>query len=97
MKKRSCEVLILLVAWGWKHKPTSSGSMPMPSSVTRMSFLPPCSSWISMRVAEASMAFSTSSLMTDAGRSITSPAAILLATRPGSSWITPMMRRPSGG
>ena len=97
MKNRSFEVRSLLVAWARKDMATSSGSMPQPLSVTRMSFLPPSSSWISMRVAPASMEFSTSSLTTDAGRSITSPAAILFATRSGSSSIMPTMRRPSGG
>ncbi len=41
---------------------------------------PPCSTETSIRVAPASTAFSSSSLTTLAGRSITSPAAILLTT-----------------
>ena len=48
----------------------------MPSSSTRISFLPPYSAVITTRVALASIAFSTSSLTTEAGRSTTSPAAI---------------------
>src|ERR1700756_4063102 len=44
-----------------------------------------------MRVASASSAFSRSSLTTDAGRSTTSPAAILLATASERTWILPMM------
>src|SRR5262245_54840251 len=39
-----------------------------------------------MRVAPASRLFSTSSLTTDAGRSTTSPAAILLTTASGRRW-----------
>src|SRR2546427_6038485 len=41
-----------------------------------------------IRRAPASSAFSTSSLTTDAGRSITSPAAIASATSGDSIWIT---------
>ena len=54
--------------------------MPQPLSEMRMKVMPPF--WISMvtRVAPASMAFSTSSLTTEAGRSTTSPAAIRSAT-----------------
>src|SRR5512141_204314 len=43
-----------------------------------------------MRVAPASSEFSRSSLTTDAGRSTTSPAAILLATFSESTWMRPM-------
>src|SRR6185437_6998488 len=43
-----------------------------------------------MRVAPASRAFSSSSFTTDAGRSTTSPAAILLATFSESTWMRPM-------
>src|SRR5690554_242141 len=55
--------------------------MPRPSSRTRNSFTPPCSTSISMRVAPASRLFSSNSLITEAGRSTTSPAAIWLARR----------------
>jgi len=54
--------------------------MPQPSSLTRTSSSPPCSTATSIRVAPASIAFSISSLTALAGRSITSPAAILLIT-----------------
>ncbi len=57
----------------------SSRTMPWPSSATRISVLPPARMSISMWVARASRAFSTSSLTADAGRSTTSPAAIWLA------------------
>src|SRR6266481_5352187 len=43
-----------------------------------------------MRVAPASREFSSSSLSTDAGRSTTSPAAILLATCSGSTCMRPI-------
>ena len=43
-----------------------------------------------MRRAPASSAFSSSSFTTLAGRSTTSPAAIWLATRSGSTWMRPM-------
>src|SRR5581483_9670314 len=43
-----------------------------------------------MRRAPASSEFSSSSLTTEAGRSTTSPAAILLATCSGRTWIFPM-------
>src|SRR5215218_10092035 len=54
--------------------------MPVPSSLTRISCRPPSSMARSIDVAPASSAFSTSSLTTEAGRSITSPAAIVAAT-----------------
>src|ERR1700680_5026901 len=62
--------------------------MPVPSSLTRISLRPPSSSEISMTVAPASIAFSTSSFTTDEGRSTTSPAAIWSATELGRIEIT---------
>ena len=50
----------------------------MPLSVMRIYATPPSPISTSILVAEASIEFSMSSLMTDAGRSTTSPAAILL-------------------
>src|SRR5579862_2814073 len=44
-----------------------------------------------MRVEPASSEFSRSSLTTDAGRSTTSPAAILLATDSERTWMRPMV------
>ena len=67
---------ILLVACRSTASCASSGSIPSPSSSTRISFLPPSSMVTAIRVAPASSAFSTSSLTTEAGRSTTSPAAI---------------------
>src|SRR3569833_1146548 len=43
-----------------------------------------------MRVQPASRAFSSNSFTTDAGRSTTSPAAILLATASDRTWIRPI-------
>src|SRR6266853_1885688 len=73
--------------------------MPQPLSVTWISFLPPPSTCTRMRVAPASSAFSSNSLSTEAGRSTTSPAAILLATCSGSTWMRAMFstfRAPHG-
>ena len=63
----------------------SAALMPQPSSVTRISERPPAAVTTSMSTAPASSAFSTSSLTTLAGRSITSPAAMRL-TVSGLSW-----------
>src|SRR2546430_15939 len=52
--------------------------MPWPLSATAISAWPPSRSVMSMRVAPASIAFSTSSLTAAAGRSMTSPAAMRL-------------------
>src|SRR5947209_6171534 len=68
----------------------SSRTMPQPLSVIWMSFFPPASTLILMRVAAASREFSNISLTTDAGRSTTSPAAIWLATVSERTWILPM-------
>ena len=70
-----------------------SAAIPQPLSPTRTSSSPPCSTATSIRVAPASIAFSISSLTTLAGRSITSPAAILLTTLGGSCWIVVMGQR----
>ena len=84
-RNRSSASAILLVAWLATASGSSSAAMPQPSSPTRISSRPPCSTATSIRVAPASTAFSISSLTTLAGRSITSPAAILLTTLGGSS------------
>ena len=52
--------------------------MPLPSSSTRIRSAPPLEVAMSMRVAPASSAFSTSSFTAAAGRSTTSPAAMRL-------------------
>ena len=75
----------LLVAWAASARERSSGPIPWPSSRTRINATPPCSTSISILLADASIAFSSSSLTTEAGRSITSPAAIWLAMWVGST------------
>jgi hypothetical protein len=74
----------LLVAWLAKASGKSSATMPQPSSTTRIRSVPPCSISTSMRRLPASTAFSSNSLTTLAGRSMTSPAAILLTTSAGN-------------
>src|SRR4029077_6602063 len=59
-------------------------------SVIWISLFPPASTLILMRVAPASREFSSNSFTTDAGRSTTSPAAILLATASERTWMRPM-------
>src|ERR1019366_7428303 len=54
---------------------------------TSISFLPPFSRSTSITVAPASIAFSTSSFTTEAGRSTTSPAAIWLMRSEGRRWM----------
>src|SRR5262249_31785340 len=76
MPSRSSTQAILLVACREMAIGSSSAAIPHPSSRTRMSPVPPRSTSTSMRCAPASRLFSTSSLTTEAGRSITSPAAI---------------------
>ena len=67
--------------------PRSSGPIPAPSSVTRISRRPPSSNSTSTRFAPASSAFSISSFTADAGRSRTSPAAIRFTTFDVRTWI----------
>ena len=77
-ERRSSTVRILLVAWRRKARGIWSALMPQPLSVTRISSHPPSLISTVTAVAWASMAFSSSSFTTEAGRSMTSPAAILL-------------------
>ena len=92
---RSSVFLIFDVAWRSKASMASSRTMPQPLSVIWMSFFPPASTLILMRVAPASREFSSISFTTAAGRSTTSPAAIWFATVSESTWILPMSRDPS--
>ena len=73
------------VACRRKARATSPGGIPRPSSRTRMREAPPSSISTSMTAAPASSAFSKSSFTTDAGRSMTSPAAMRAATSGGST------------
>ena len=84
-RNKSSASTILLVACGATASGNSSAAIPQPLSTTRTSSMPPCPTVTSIRVAPASTAFSSSSFTTLAGRSITSPAAILLTTL-GDSW-----------
>src|SRR6185312_846456 len=88
--KRSSASTSLLVAWGMKATGRSSGDIPRPSSLTLTRSFPPRSTVTSTRDAPASIAFSSNSFMTLAGRSTTSPAAIWLMTEGGSCRIIPM-------
>ena len=78
MVNKSSTVLILLVAWRRNARGISSFGMPHPLSVTRIKEQPPSLISTVTAVAWASTAFSSSSFTTEAGRSMTSPAAILL-------------------
>lgn len=75
-RPRSSAELILLVACRPTAVCASSGDIPEPSSRTRIREVPPPSISTSILEAPASKAFSMSSLTAEAGRSITSPAAI---------------------
>ncbi len=83
MAKRSARVSSLLVAWRNRQMRKSPSSIPQPSSVTRMSSSPPARMSMPMFSALASMAFSTNSFTAELGRSMTSPAAIWLASSVG--------------
>ena len=99
---RSSAFLIFEVACRSNANMASSRPMPHPLSVIWISFFPPASTLILIRVAPASSEFSSISFTTDAGLSTTSPAAIWLATASESMWMRPMggsrfsVRRTSG-
>ena len=84
---RSLAAVILDVACRSNAMRASSADIPHPLSTTCTSVRPASFRIISTFVAPASMEFSTSSFTTDAGRCITSPAAIWLATESGSTLI----------
>ena len=90
IRKRSAWLLILLVACRRRAKATSSCAIPSPLSVIRIDFNPASSISTTIWLAPASIEFSTNSLTTLAGRSITSPAAIWLAKTSGNSIICDM-------
>ena len=87
MENISSIVLILLVPCRIIHFFASSRLIPLPLSLTRIYVWPPSAISVSIAVAPASNAFSTISFITDAGRSTTSPAAILLAVASSSTWM----------
>ena len=70
------------------------GDIPLPSSITWMDVRPASATSTLMCFAPASIAFSTSSLTTEAGRWMTSPAAIWLATLSGKSCMMSLMNGP---
>ena len=76
MPDRSEDSSILLVANRSNARPISPGAMPWPLSVTETSFAPPSATSSRILVAPASSEFSINSLTTEAGRSMTSPAAM---------------------
>ena len=69
---------VLEVAWRASARGSACASIPQPSSSTRIRVRPPWAIATSTRDAPASSAFSTSSFTAEAGRSITSPAAMRL-------------------
>jgi hypothetical protein len=81
------------VAWRSSASAISSGAMPQPSSVTSIRDKPPSASETAIRVAPASIAFSTISLSAEAGRSTTSPAAMRLTKVSGRRRICGMARQ----
>ena len=88
----SARVAILLVAWRRSASGSSAAAMPSPSSSTLIARTPPPTRRTTICRAPASMALSSSSRTTEAGRSTTSPAAIWLISSPGNSRIGRRMR-----
>ena len=84
MASRSSSRASLEVACRSSASGNSSAVMPWPSSVTRSRAAPPSRRSTAIERAPASSAFSTSSFTAEAGRSTTSPAAILLTSVSGS-------------
>ena len=73
---RSIADFILLVEWRRNANGSSFSSIPLPLSVILIKDIPPSFISTVIAVAPASIEFSTNSLTTDEGLSITSPAAI---------------------
>ena len=90
MASRSYSVRSLLVAWRKKAVLSCWAGMPQPSSVTRRKVSPPWAISTVTLWAPASMAFSISSLATEAGRSTTSPAAMRSAIWESSTLMSGM-------
>ena len=84
---KSSSEAILLVAWRISASGSCSAAMPPPLSRTRSNLIPPPSSCTAISVAPASRLFSSNSFSAEAGRSITSPAAIWLMSRSGRWWM----------
>jgi hypothetical protein len=92
-RARSSAELILLMAWAPTDFMASSGGIPKPSSGPGQGR--PCHPLFRPRsCSPASRAFSRSSLIAEAGRSITSPAAIRCATSGGRTRTRPRRGPP---
>src|SRR4030042_5409077 len=91
IENSSEKVVILLVACLSSARSLSSLSIPDPLSRNLISRLPPSSILMSTLSAPASILLSSNSLATEAGLSITSPAAIWLATCSDSILILPII------
>ena len=85
--KRSSTVAILLVLYRLNAMGNSSPGIPHPLSVSCINCWPPFSTTMEICVAPASRLFSTNSFTTEAGRSTTSPAEILLRRSSDNSLI----------
>jgi len=86
----SLACLILLVACLSKAISVSSFAIPLPLSVIRIKDIPPFFISTVIAVAPASIEFSTISFTTEAGLSITSPAAILFIVNSSNKTIFPI-------
>ena len=91
---KSSAVLILLVACLSNANSKSSSAIPQPLSIILIFFIPPFCTSTSILVASASIEFSINSFTTDAGRSITSPAAIWLIVKSSNNTIFPTSFSP---
>ena len=87
---KSFASLILLVACLSNAISISSGIKPFPLSVIRIYVIPPFFVSIFILFAPASIEFSTNSFTTEAGLSITSPAAILFIVKSSNKTILPI-------
>ena len=87
---KSSAFLILLVACLSNAISKSSCAIPFPLSVTFMYEIPPFFISTVTLFAPASIEFSTISFITDAGLSITSPAAILFIVKSSNNTIFPI-------
>ena len=85
--KRSVAECIFDVAWRSNERRASVSLMPLPLSITCKEVFPASVTMSSIDVAPASRLFSSSSLTMEAGRWMTSPAAIWLATLSGKRWM----------
>src|SRR3989338_5450960 len=90
IENKSSTERILLVAWRRTDFSASSGDIPSPLSDILIRFFPESSTSTVILLAPASKEFSSNSLITEAGLSITSPAAILLIRSSGRRTILDM-------